>query len=307
MQHAISRENFNLKRSLCLILSVIPCLLSCSLFVSQIDSVTDFLPRDTDLSGWNRISPPAEYSGLGIRRYNINYYKTGIKRFSVCRYESLNETDPVITVEVARFDSVLNAYGFFSRICGERSFTADSVNELLTDNFAVALRGEYVIHIFTAPETAGSSVTFKNFIRISLKYIGINHSKDKLPEQINILKNNGKYGIIYSVKSLENLSDIDRIYLTRWVLNRNTVTVFASERQSFSDSYELFRKRINSGFILSESGGVYTAFKRKSDRSYTFISVYKNWIYGAQSVTDIDTGKKITDELKSRILPYSTE
>ncbi len=306
MQHAISRENFNLKRSLCLILSVIPCLLSCSLFVSQIDSVTDFLPRDTDLSGWNRISPPAEYSGSGIKRYNKNYYKTGIKRFSICRYEPSGE-DTVITAEVARFDNVLNSYGFFSRICGERSFKADTVNESVSDNFAAALRGEYVIHIFTLPGSGDNREILKTFMNISLKYIGINYSKDMLPEQINVLKGPDKYGIIYSVKSLDVPYGIDRIFLTRWIRKGRAVTVFASERGSFSDSYALFRERINSGFILSESGTVYSAFRQEGDASYTFISVYKNWIYGVQKTADIETGKKITEAIQSGIMAYTAE
>lgn len=277
---------------------------SCSLFQSEIESVSDMLPRDTDLSGWTRTAPPSEYSGGTLKKYKQDYHNTGIERLSTCSYESPDGDKPVVTVEVARFDNVLNSYGFFSRIAGEREFSSDTENEYYAENYAAVLRGEYLVYVFTDSVEDGTGNTLKNFIKSSLKYIGVNYSREKLTDRINILKFRDRYGIIYSANPVEQQKGIDNIYLTTWRHERAMVKIFTSERESFTDAYRIFRGRVKNGYIVAESGSVHTAFKKESDGTFTFISVYNKWIYGCWSSPDFETGKKTTDEVKTRIIQF---
>jgi len=278
---------------------------SCALFQSEIDSVSDMLPRDSDLSGWARISPPAEYSGNRISRYKNDYLKTGIERISVCSYENIGQDKPSITVETIRFDTVLNSYGLFSQIAAGMEFTAETENEFYGLNKAAVLRGEYLVYVFTGSGDEDTNAILKSFIRASLKYIGSGYSREKLNERINILKYRDKYGIIYSIKPVEKPEGIDSIYYTPWHNDKKLINVYISERESFADSYRLYTGIVKKGYIIAESGTVYTAFNKDKDSTFSFISVSDKWIYGCWSSPDIETGKKITEVLRSRITDYN--
>lgn len=304
--HVTLQERGDLKHSILLIPVILLLTVSCSLFQSDIDSVSDMLPRDTDLPGWERISPPAEYRGRRIKRYKEEYYNTGIERLSTCIYELPDSGTQPVTVEVARYDSVLNSYGFFSRIAGNREFSSGTESEYYDENYAIALRGEYTVYVFTGSKKEGTGSILKNFIKSSLKYIEVSYSREKLTDRINILKFRNRYGIIYSVNPVEQQEGIDRIFITTWRSGETPVKVFTSERDSFADAYRIFRERLKKGYIVAESGGVHTAFKKESDGTFTFISVYGKWIYGCWSSPDIETGKKIIDELKMRLIPFIT-
>lgn len=304
MLHAILQGLNNLKVGLFFIPVFVFLLNSCTLFQSDIETVTDLLPRDSDLSGWIRASAPADYKGADAGLYNKEYYKTGIKHLTSCSYKSTGENRAEITMEVLRFDSVLNSYGLFSRIAGEREFSNETVNSLYTDKIALALRGEYIIYAFTDSADEDMETILNFFTTVSLKYLGTNYSREKLSGTINVLKSRDRYGIIYSESGSEQPVDIDRIYYTSWQYDRAIAEVFISERESFSDSYRIFRSRLKNGYTLSESGAVHTAFKKNRDGTLTYISVFEKWIYGCSSVPDLETGKKVSEEIHSRLVQY---
>ncbi len=270
------------------------------MFQSEIESVSDILPRETDLPGWNRISLPAEFSGMNVRKYRKEYHDTGIERLSTCNYHSFGENNAVVSVEVIKFDSVLNSYGFFSRSAGFAGYTTETINEYSSGKLALALRGEYIVYAFTS-DNEGMAIDLKNFIKSSLKYISENYVREKLPEKINVLKGPDKYGIIYSRTPIKEQKGIGRIFYTLWGTGKEQVVVFISEQDAFSDSYMIFRNRIREGYIVAESGTVNTAFKKENDGTFTFISAYDKWLYGCWSSGNIEQGKKITQELKNRI------
>jgi hypothetical protein len=263
------------------------------------------LPRDSDLSGWNRKGSPEDYDGRRIRKYRNDYNGIGIERISCCSYESIGDNKPVITVEVIKFNNVMNSYGLFSRIAAGSDFVPKTENEFYSSNRAAALRGEYLVYIHTEPENEDNAPILKSFIITSLKYIGTSYSRENLNELINLLKYRDKYGIIYSVKPVGNQDGIDKIYYTLWNSNKKLVYVFISERTSFADSYLIFKERVKRGYILVESGTSYTAFNRDSNGTFSFISANDKWIYGCWSSPDIETGKKIIEELKVSISDYN--
>ncbi len=304
MQPVISQELNDLMARALFISAMVILLNSCALLQSDIETVNDLLPRDSDLSGWIRASAPADYYGYNAAGYKKEYVKTGIIHFAICSYKPIGEDNSSIKMEVLRFDSVLNSYGFFSRIAGERDFSSDTVNSLYTDKFALVLRGEYILYAYTDSAEDDVIPAIKYLTDISLKYLGTNYSREKLSGPINVLKSRDRYGIIYSERSSEQQGDIDRIYFTYWIYGKATVGVFISERDSFEASYRIFRSRLNKGYILSESGDVHTAFKKERDGTLTFISVSGKWLYGCSAAPDIETGKKTSEEILSRIIHY---
>jgi len=277
---------------------------SCSLFRTEIDTVTDMLPRDTDLPGWSRISLPVEYNGSSIKKYKKDYHRIGIDRLSSSTYQSIEQGKPSITVEIIRFKNLLNSYGFFSRAAGETEFSASAENDFYGLNQALIMRGEYIIKAYTIADTQIES-ELKTFTKSSLKYIGTTYTRGNLNGIINILNNRDKYGIIYSVKPVLEQENIDHIYYTSWLHENKTLKVFISERNSFSDSYKLFKERLKKGYVLIESGLIFSAFKKDPDGTFSFISVNDRWIYGCWSSPDIEAGKQINKEISIRMSYYT--
>ena len=305
-QPVTSRRKELMNRILKIPVLLLPLLLlSCALFRSDIDTVTDLLPRDTDLSGWSIKTASVEYSGRKIANYDKSYKKTGIEKLSACEYGSTDMEDVSVKVELMRFDSVLNAYGFFSIRRGEGNFSAGTVNEFYSDFYAVAQRGEYIVNVYSKNSRESMKNALAGFLQISLQYIGENYSRQELPSEIKILDGSVKYGIIYSPAGISNPDKIDRIYYTSWIVDKRKITVFASKRDSFAESYALLKNKIQKGYIISEAGAEHTAFIREPDGTYSFISVKNNWIYGCISVIDFKTGEIITDELRERITPFT--
>ena len=303
--HVISQGSINVKPGFIAFISAVLFTTSCALFQSDIESVSDMLPRDTDLSGWIRSTHPDEYSGNGIKQYRKEYHKTGIHRLSVCSYELTGNNNPVYIVEVMKFNEILNSYGFFSRIAEGSEFSSDTENEFYGLTEAVALRGEYIVYVSTDFHDENTDAVLKSFIKASLKYIGTSYSREKLDDRINILKYRDKYGIIYSIKPVEHQHGIDSIYYTIWKDEKTLIKVFVSERNSFNDSYRLFNERVKKGYIISESGNTYKAFIRETDGTYSFICINDKWVFGCWSSPDIEKGKKITEEIRLRISHYN--
>ena len=55
---------------------------------------------------------------------------------------------------------------------------------------------------------------------------------------------------------------------------------------------------------MISADNTYTAFKKETDEKFSFISLNDKIIFGCWSVSDFKEGKKILNEIKSRIEDY---
>ena len=279
--------------------------ISCSLFQSEVDDVEDLLPRETDVPGWLRSNPVSSYSGRNIKKYNKDYTELGIEKLSYSVYESIDNSDIKMKVEVIRFDSVLNAYGFYSVSRGYGIFDIGETNDFNSDRLSIIQIGNYVVCSSTDNESTHSlEEELKVFAKIPFNYIGENYMNYKLPDSLNILKSGDGYGIIYSINQHDKFSFLERIAYTQWKWNNNLINVFYSEYSSFYDAYEIFKKNIVDDFIVSSSDEIYTAFK-KDDGKYIFISVKDRFIFGGWSIEDYNDIHRILNEILNRINDYN--
>ena len=168
-------------------------IISCALFQSDIDTVVDLLPRNSDLSGWNRTIAPSEYNSNSVKRYNINYDNTGIEKLSYCEFFSDVNENNLIRVEILRFDSIINAYGFFSSKRGEGKLELKTVNEFYNNLYAVAQRGEYIIYVYVVKGSGAMKDVCAGFLNISIKNISENYNHGIIPSKAGILLADNKY------------------------------------------------------------------------------------------------------------------
>lgn len=299
-------RRLNMKRKLIRIYTIIllAMLTSCSLFQSEINSVTDLLPRDSDVPGWVRDDSLIFYKGNDIKKYNREYHGQGIERLASCVYQSIDDPTIQIKLEVIKFSSVLNAYGFFSLKRGPGIFEVSAVNEYYSNAISIIQIGEYAVFAETEKIDLLLKKDLKTFVNIPLLYIGQNHMEDKLPDALKVIKGFDGYGVLYSRKPYHKFRYVSRIYFTQWSWNNDAVDLFFNENDSFYDAYEIFKKSIDANFIISSSDNTYSAFRKDLDGKYSFISVEDRFVFGCWSVSNPDEGNKILGELRSKIADY---
>lgn len=139
-----------MKKIYFILLIIIISFTSCSLFQSEVDTVIDLLPRDSDVPGWVRIDSVQYYKDKNVKKYNRDYRGLGIERLAACTYKSIDNGDVTIRLEVIKFSSVLTAYGFYSVKRGLDLFEPADLNEFFTDDMALIQVGEYGILATTA-------------------------------------------------------------------------------------------------------------------------------------------------------------
>lgn len=277
---------------------------SCSLFQSETDSASDLLPRDTDVPGWIRTDLFSEYKKKEIKHYNREYDGIGIEKLAFCIYKSLDNPATEIKLEVIKFGSILDAYGFYSIKRGPGLFETSGTNEYYTNTLSIVQAGEYIFYAMTEKIESLLKNDLKTFVNIPVLYIGKNYLQGTLPAKLNILRGIDGYGVLYSRKPYHRLPFLNNICFTQWTWNKKITDVFLSEADSFNEAYHIFNKSTESGYILTSSNDNYTAFKKESDGTYSFISVNDRWIFGCWSVKDIDEGRRILSEILSKIQDY---
>jgi len=283
---------------------IVTIISSCSLFQSEVDSVKDLLPRDSDVPGWVRIDTPLYYNGNKIKKYNREYAGYEIEKIASCLYQSIDDQQIKVKLEVIKFNSVLNAYGFFSIKRGSGIFEAENINEFYSNSISLIQIGEYVIYSQTEQVDSLLQKDLKTFVNIPLIYISQNYLQDKLPDSLRVLKGKDGYGVLYSHKPNDRFPFVANINFTQWSWSNDLIDVFFNENESFYDAYEIFKKTIDNNYIMISSDNTYTAYKKEKDNRYSFISITDKWVFGCWSVKNLNDGKKVLSEILSRIQYY---
>jgi len=278
---------------------------SCTLFQRGTDYISDYIPRDSDVPGWNRDVTPATVEGPEIGSYREDYKGLGIATMAWCTYSSFENRERVMKVEVIRFNGITDAYSFFSYIAGFSETGICPENEYYNDNLAIIRAGEYIIYVKTEMQHLENPEDLKNFSSISRSYIGDGYSDENLPPLQGVLKRAGASCVLYSRKGLDPAAGISRCYYSMINSENKKYFVFLSDRGTYYDCMSLFQKVISKKYIILKADNTQSAFIKDENGSYTFVSVYDRWIYGCWGVTDINDGKSILQNIRNAVESYS--
>ncbi len=294
-----------LKRLIIILFAPLTLFTSCILIQSGIDQITDLVPRDSDVPGWNRTGEVMTFQDDNVEGYKNEYSGLGIEKIAVCRYANFADPRQIITVEVIRFNSILNSFSFFSGIKGFGDDTKCSEEEFSSEGTMVFRQGEYIIYVYTANPDLNSKKEMKIFTDVVNAYIGKNFIQDKLPPVSSILKRSGAPCVLYSRKSLAHLRGINRIYYAGITEGEKKYFVFLSDRESGYNSMNIFQKMISKKYIIIKADNTQSAFIKDENSKYTFISVYDRWIYGCWGISEINDGKNVLVNIRNVIESYS--
>lgn len=294
-----------MKRSIFQVILLACAFSSCTLFQRGTDYISDYIPRDSDVPGWNRDMTPVTVDAAGAGTYNQEYAGYGITSMSWCTYSSFENRERVIKVEVIRFGRVIDAYSFFSSISGFSENGTCPDGEFYSDRTAVIRAGEYIIYANTGSDHMENIADLKNFSSISRSYIGDNFSEESLPAVHAVLKRAGASCVLYSKNGIAQAPGISRCYYSMINSDDKKFFLFLSERGSNYDCMSLFQKIIAKKYIILKADNTQSAFIKNDTGTYSFISYYDRWIYGCWNVTDINDGKSILQNIKNAVESYS--
>lgn len=291
-----------IKRLLLLLMFFIP---SCTIFQRGPDYISDYIPRDSDVPGWNRDVSPVTIDDPDIGTYKRNYKNIGIVSMAWCTFSSFENRERVMRVEIIRFSGIIEAYSFFSDISGFNENGTCPENEFYNDTQAVIRAGEYIIYVSTETAHIENPADLKTFSSIVKSYIGDRYSGESLPAVHGVLKRTGASCVLYSRKGISAAPGINRCFYSMINTDDKKYFVFLSERGTNYDCITLFQKAISKKYIIIKADNTQSAFIKDETGAYTFISVYDRWIYGCWGVKDINDGKTILQNIRNAVESYS--
>ena len=278
---------------------------ACTIFQRGEGYIIDYIPRDSDVPGWNRDMAPVTVEGPEIGSYSADYTGIGIETMAWCTYTSFENRDRLMKVEIIRFNGITDAYSFFSDVSGFSETGTCPDNEFYNANLAILRAGEYIIYVRTEAQHLENPRDLKNFSSISMSYIGDSYSAENLPSIHDVLKRAGASCVLYTRKGIVSAAGINRCYYSMINGENKKYFVFLSERGTNYDCMNLFQKTISKKYIILKADNTQSAFKKDDSGSYIFISVYDRWIYGCWGVTDINDGKSILQNIRNAVEIYS--
>lgn len=278
---------------------------SCTIFQRGTGYISDYIPRDSDVPGWNRQSTPSTADGESIGSYRNDYTGLGIDSIAWCSFTSFEDRDRFIEVEVIRFKNITDSYSFYSDSAGFSESGTCPDDEFYNDTKAVIRAGEYIVHVKTSSQHLENSADLKSFSSISRNYIGDRYSPESLPALQGVLKRAGATCVLFSKRGIAAVPGINRCYYSMINDQNKNYFVFLSERGTYYDSLNLFQKIISKKYIIIKADNTQSAFIRDEKGVYTFVSIYDRWIYGCWSVSDINDGKTILQNIRNAVESYS--
>lgn len=294
-----------IKRILLPVILIFIFLTACSIFQRGTGYISDNIPRDSDVPGWNREMTPVTVEDAGIESYRRDYRGLGIAALAWCTYSSFDNRERVIKVEVIRFNSIIDSYSFFSDITAFNETGSCPDNEFYNDRLAIIRAGEYIIYVRTDTDHLENTADLKNFSSISRSYIGDRFSAESLPSIHDVLKRAGASCVFYSKRGITPAAGISRCWYSVINDENKKYFVFLSDRGTVYDSMDLFQKIISKKYIVLKADNTRSAFIKDESGTYKFVSIYDRWIYGCWGVKDINDGKIILQNIRNAVESYS--
>jgi hypothetical protein len=282
-------------------------LLSCASLRSGGVSMTELLPRETEIPGWQLSDAGSHDSG----ELTPDERASGAEEKVSALYCSMSRGKRTAGVEILRFGSALEAFGLFSI---ERSSLKDIKRngpDYAAASDAIIFRlGRFYIRIRIQPDKKSARADysadadfFYGIIRDRLESMG---GSDAMPEAAYLFSAAGDYSdLIYFRRGDPLLPQLDRVYARPKELRGRIRRVYYSDRNSAMEAQSLFASILSgasSGFTLARSGPVPVAFRKLPGGGILCISFHRQWIFGLFDADDIDEVSGLLDELAACII-----
>ena len=266
------------------------------------------LPRETEIPGWvvqenseRYVTTIDEISGVYSKRYRIY----GFEGLLAAKYRSMH--DPaLLTVEIIRLSSALNAFGLFSI---ERGFSGDESGLNWTSFFSPRglffIRGNYYVRMMIDNRLTALKKELLNIAGVIYQKIA---QGEDIPGYIALFDGkNFLNNLVYHKGAHPALPLLEDIFLRKKTIDGREYLVFFKRSDSPSRALRIFNRLINNReqpFIATEYGKRKIAFQRKGEDRHVFVSLCREWLFGVLNAGNIQGGDSAVKLLHRELLEF---
>ncbi len=292
-----------------LLITVLLLNISCSMFEKPKPGIMDFLPRETDVPGWEQVKKPERIYGKQMKdTADYGKYRAVEKSYSL--YRSFSEQEYVLRVELFRLNSVMDAFGMFSRERGIPGISRNVTGDYFTsDEGAFLMKGNYYIRVLANNKDDILKKQCDTFIRNIRKNLDVSGQTSELPDYLTLFSEDyTSQDVMYYRNGYSNLPGLKRVFIrNRTIGEQNKLLFFVrfNSAQSAQRKFNSLLKKNSYGYALTVRNKVPVAFKKIADNILLFFSSDREWIFGVLNSANQDEGLRITDMLRGEIKNYN--
>ncbi|MBN1496831.1 MAG: hypothetical protein JXA07_08700 [Spirochaetes bacterium] len=281
---------------------------SCTILPAAV-TLTDKLPRETDVPGWVITGRYRTSRMNRIRQISPVYAEYEPAEMAVAEYRRLSDETRAIRAELIRFRSPLDSFGLYGRERGfdpAGRFTGDDA--YARDGSLFFRKGRYYLKIIgtnLGEEDTDAPGQFRSVVANNLED---RPGDGSLPDSLFIFSDGRSTRDIVHYKSgVDSIPGMKDVTLMRRVLAGKKHDIMYLKTATAFDAEQEFQKVMRNGedFMLSNIGTLPTAVRIVSDHHCIVISHYKQWIFGVMDADTINEGNRLIiylyGELKARL------
>lgn len=261
-----------------LMLSVISCMPG----MYRNTTMTDYLPRDTDVPGWTRLDVYQEPMEA----------VDGLKEYTGARYSSLSDEGEAV-IKGYRFDSVKAALAWFTAEDGTVQ-TEEGWYHKENDGSAMLFAGTFV---FSAEGALRED--FKSIMKTRVAELSpvSENWQEKVPSYLYALGEKNLQGLRYYHGAYPYVEAFPEGAVERTI---DGITVFYRQVESTGEALQIFNRFIHETMVVKRASSHIVAYY-PSDNGYVCIAVSGNWLYGVREASSGEEGYKACLKLQEAL------
>jgi hypothetical protein len=260
--------------------------------------MADYLPRDTDVPGWEITQQYRLNSVKKIEQMAPHSSEYDPVEMVTADYGYLSDKARTVKVKILKFRTPLDAFGLFSR---ERGF--DSGGQFMDDDTyssgqgLFSRQGKFYVTISGDSDGDTDVAVLQQFLGVVRQNLQKQAGAEKLPDYILSLSDRGSSrDIVYYKAGLEAIPGARDLFVTRRSLSGKNFDLVYSRLQTAFDAEQAFHRILKAGggsFMLTKIGNLQPAIRIVSQKEYLFVSYYKQWIFGVLNAENMNEVNKI--------------
>ncbi len=288
---------------------VVGALSGCAALMERGPDLLHLLPRESDLPGWKIELTPRRYDATNIAlladEESALFREYGGESLATSSYRTIEEPRGLVTIEIYRMRSTIDAFGIFGRKVGKAmKMPAPSV---MCDDIAVIRNGlllrqglHFIALVADENDSGHDLVAFARIILDNIPQV-----ESGIPEWARLFGiGNNREGLVYYSMAPSDSPLKGRQFVRTRSINGINYDVYFSRRPSETTAIRDFtglQGQGGGGFVLSRAGTRPVSFKPRPDGGFVFAAQWRDLLFGVLRAENLVDGNGAIDLLYKEV------
>ncbi len=272
---------------------------------------------ETDLPGWELVGKPTKIDEIELGKSKILYSEFLARSLSRMKFKSLDVDKNIsLHIEIVEFANKRLPYELYTNI---KNFGESKVYKKIRfhryNNYIISGIDNYFVKCKLSGDLdrlpdIEKRLILKNTLQITIGVISNSHkgnlSQWRLAKNEKVLfrgkeGSDDNYLISYSGTEIKGF---EKVIFQNIFIKGKEFKIFSFDMQNKDLAFKKFNYllRKNSDAYFVKDKGIQSIVKENIRGTFSFVSHYKNWIYGLSNVENMVTGGMLMNEIKKSIL-----